>query len=170
MSFLCVTKQHSSFDFFFQPIKIMKTILTSSVVQKQAVSHHLRPLLDSCTLPPTKRELSNQNNDTKMGGSHTRCVCAQALSHVRLFATPWTAQPSRLLCHGISRQEYWSGLPFPFPGDLPNPGMEPISPALTGRFFTTEPPGKPLVKGKMLQNSLWSNEGRQLLWQLGRLL
>ena len=41
------------------------------------------------------------------------------------------------------RQEYWSGLPFPFPGNLPNPGIEPTSPVLAGRFFTTELPGKP---------------------------
>jgi len=41
------------------------------------------------------------------------------------------------------RQEYWSGLPFPSPQDLPNPGIEPMSPALAGEFFTTEPPGKP---------------------------
>jgi len=39
---------------------------------------------------------------------------------------------------GLSRQEYWSGLPFPSPGDLPNPGIEPMSPALAGGFFTTE--------------------------------
>ena len=44
---------------------------------------------------------------------------------------------------GFSRQEYWSGLPFPSPGDLPNPGLESASPALAGRFFTTEPVGKP---------------------------
>ena len=44
---------------------------------------------------------------------------------------------------GFLRQEYWSGLPFPSPGDLPNPGIEPMSPALAGRFFTTEAPGKP---------------------------
>ena len=44
---------------------------------------------------------------------------------------------------GFSRQEYWSGLPFPSPGDLPNPRMEPTSPALIGRFFSTEPLGKP---------------------------
>ena len=46
----------------------------------------------------------------------------------------------------FSRQEHWSGLPFPIPGDLPDPGIElvsPASPALAGRFFTTEPPGKP---------------------------
>ena len=50
--------------------------------------------------------------------------------------------------NGISQEEYWSGLPFPPPGDLPNPGVEPISlasPALAGRFFTTVPPGKPVV-------------------------
>ena len=43
---------------------------------------------------------------------------------------------------GFPRQEYWNGLPFPSPGDLPNPGIEPSSPALAGGFFTTEPPGK----------------------------
>ena len=45
--------------------------------------------------------------------------------------------------HGISQQGYWNGLPFPSPGDLPDPGMEPTSPALEDRFFTTESPGKP---------------------------
>jgi len=43
---------------------------------------------------------------------------------------------------GFLRQEYWSRLPFPSPGDLPNSESEPVSPALTGRFFTAEPPGK----------------------------
>ena len=51
------------------------------------------------------------------------------------------------LCIGFRRQEYWSGLPFPPPEDLPDPGIEPESPALTGKFFTTEPPGKPLLTG-----------------------
>ena len=45
---------------------------------------------------------------------------------------------------GFSRQEYWSGLPFPSPGDLPDLGVEPESPALAGGFFTPEPPGKPI--------------------------
>ena len=52
------------------------------------------------------------------------------LSHVRLFATPWTVACQAPLSMGFSRQEYWSGLPFSFPGDLPNPGKEPGSPAL----------------------------------------
>ena len=50
---------------------------------------------------------------------------------------------------GVSRQEYWNGLPFPLPGDLPNPGIKPTSPvclALVGEFFTTEPPGKTFYK------------------------
>ena len=71
---------------------------------------------------------------------------ACVLSCVRLFATPQT-HPTRLLCPwDFPRQEHWSRFPFPLPGDLPNPGAEPVtpaSPALAGRFFTTEPPGKP---------------------------
>ena len=48
------------------------------------------------------------------------------------------------LAMGFPRQEYWSGLPLPFPGDLPDPGTEPESFALTGRFFTTDPTEKPI--------------------------
>ena len=61
-------------------------------------------------------------------------------SRVRLFATPWTAALQAPLSMGFSRQEYWSGLPCPPPGDLPHPGIEPaslMSPALAGGFFTT---------------------------------
>ena len=59
------------------------------------------------------------------------------------LATPWTV-PTRLLCPWDFQPEYWSGLPFLFPGDLHDPGIKPQSPALAGTFFTTEPPGKPL--------------------------
>ena len=61
-------------------------------------------------------------------------------SHVRLFSTLWTIARQAPLSMGFSRQEYWSGLPFPSPGDLPDPGIEHMSltfPALTGSFFTT---------------------------------
>ena len=54
---------------------------------------------------------------------------AQSLSRVRLFATPWTIALQAPLPMGFSRQEYWSGLPFSSPGDLPNPGIEPVFPA-----------------------------------------
>ena len=60
------------------------------------------------------------------------------------FATLWTVAHQAPLPMGFSRQEYWSGLPFPSPGDLPDPGIETMSPTLSGRFFTAEPPGKPL--------------------------
>ena len=69
-----------------------------------------------------------------------------SLSHVQLFATPWTVASQAPLSMGFSRQEYWSGLLCPPPGDLPNPGIKLASPALASGFFfflTTEPPGKP---------------------------
>ena len=64
------------------------------------------------------------------------------LSRVQLFATPWTVAHQAPLSMGFSRQEYWSGLPFPSPGDLPDPGIEPRSPALEADALTSEPPGK----------------------------
>ena len=73
-------------------------------------------------------------------------ICAQLLSHARLFVTPQTGGHQVPLSMEFSTQEYWSGLPFPPSGDLPNPGTEPRSPALpalAGGFFTTEPPGNP---------------------------
>ena len=57
--------------------------------------------------------------------------------------TPWTIARQAPLSMEFSKQEYWSGLPFPPQGDLPDPGIEPISPALAGGFFTAEPTGKP---------------------------
>ena len=63
-------------------------------------------------------------------------------SSVRLCATPETAAHEAPSSLGFSRQEHWSGLPFPSPRGLPRPGVGPVSPALAGRFFTTEPPGK----------------------------
>ena len=73
-------------------------------------------------------------------------MCSVAKSCPTL-ATPWTAAPQAPLSMGFPRQENWSGLSFPLLGDLPDSGIEPMSPALAGRFFfflTTEPPGKPL--------------------------
>ena len=67
-------------------------------------------------------------------------VRSKAFSCVQLCATPWTVARQALLSIGFSRQEYWSGLPCPLPGDLPNPGIKPkvlLSPALAGRFLTT---------------------------------
>ena len=72
------------------------------------------------------------------------CCCVQSLSCIQFFVAPWTVACQAPLSMGFSKQEYWSGLPFPPPEDLPDPGIEPVSPALSGRFFTSELPGKPI--------------------------
>ena len=71
------------------------------------------------------------------------------LSHVRLFATPWTAAYQAPPSMGFSRQEYWSALPFPSPGDLLDPGVEPGSPSFQADALTSEPPGKPQGHSKL---------------------
>ena len=70
----------------------------------------------------------------------------KSFSHVQLFVTPWTVTSQTPLSMGFSRQEYWSGLPFPSPEDLPDPGIKPRSPALQAEALTSEPSGKPLGK------------------------
>ena len=70
---------------------------------------------------------------------------AKLLSHVRLFVTPWTVAYQASQSMECSRQEYWSGLPFPSPGDLPNPGIELESLALQADALPSEPPGKPHI-------------------------
>ena len=61
-----------------------------------------------------------------------------------VFVISWTVAHQAPLSMGFSRQEYWSGLPFPSLGDLPDLGIKPVSPLLASRFFTTMPPGKPV--------------------------
>ena len=70
-------------------------------------------------------------------------VCAQSLQLFLTLANPWTVAHQAPLSMGFSKQEYWIGLTFPPPGDLPDPGIEPTSPPFAGGFFTTVPPGKP---------------------------
>ena len=69
----------------------------------------------------------------------------KSLSQVRLFVTPWTVAHHVSLSMEFSRQEYWSGLPFPSPGDLPDPRFKPGSPALQADSLPAEPPGKPVM-------------------------
>ena len=73
------------------------------------------------------------------------------LRHVRLFVTPWTVACQAPLSMGFSRQEYWSGLPCPPPGDLPNPGIKPGYPALPAGSLLSEPPGKAANEGNEVQ-------------------
>ena len=69
----------------------------------------------------------------------------KSLSYVWLFATPWTVTYKAPLSMEFSRQKYWSGLPFPSPGDLPDPGIKPGSPTLQTDTLLFEPPGKPNI-------------------------
>ena len=73
-------------------------------------------------------------------------VAVQSLSRADSLVTPWTVAHQAPLSMGFSRQEHWSGLPCPPPGCLPDPGIEHTSSVLAGEFFTTEPPGKPVIK------------------------
>jgi len=87
-------------------------------------------------------------------------VCVQSLSHVFLFVAPWTIAHQASLSMEFSRQEYLNGLPFSAPGDLPKPGMEPISfvsPALAGKLFSTVPLGS-------LNSSVTSSNSEILLF------
>ena len=74
--------------------------------------------------------IKNRKHGFWLQGAQSIKELWSSLSRVRLFATPWTVAYQAPLSVGFSRQEYWSGLPFPSPGDLPNPGIEPRSPAL----------------------------------------
>ena len=88
--------------------------------------------------------------------------CAQSLKVVsNSFATLWTVACQTPLSMGFSRHEYWNGLPFPPPGDLPDPETEPMSPALAERFFITESPRKPFY-GHLYKGTLHSNFKRMV--------
>ena len=118
-------------------------------------------------------------------------VIVQSLRHVRLLCDPMDCSPLGFSVHRISRQEYWSILPFPSPGDLPGTRIEPMSPALAGGFFTIESSGKSMhtyqngkstkhqqnkiLKGCGATGSLshcwWAIKMRQPLWKMiGQLL
>ena len=96
---------------------------------------------------------SSQRGKIQWRGAEQGCVCvcvcvcvrahtcAQSLSHIWLFVTPWIVAHQAPLSMGFPSQEYWIGLPFPSPGDLPDPGIKSTSPPLAEGFFTTEPPG-----------------------------
>ena len=81
----------------------------------------------------------------------------KSLSHVGLFVTPWTAASQAPPFMGFSRQEYWSGVPFPSLGDLPDSGIESRSPSLQAAALPSKQPGKPLSKVNVLINETLEN-------------
>ena len=115
----------------------LKGLLIITVVLSRYWSHRIPPLSSIFILPPFLKgdvlSLENKYEKKKL-----------SLNHVWVFATPWTVAHQAPLF----RQEYWSGLLFPFPGDLPDPGIKPSSPALQADSLLSEPQGKPIGKGK----------------------
>ena len=82
--------------------------------------------------------------------SNLKCQKVKSLSHAQLFATPWTVAYQAPPSVGFSRQECWSGLPFPSPGNHPVPGIEPWSPTLQADALPSEPPGK-TIKHQLIE-------------------
>ena len=117
-------------------------------------------------------QIGFQKRDTYQTFFHVHvCSILSCFSRVRLLATLCTVAHQAPLSMGFSRREYWSGLPFPSPGDLPDPRIEPeslMSPALAGSFFSTEPPGKPILSCikiffKKLKLRVWKTSTMQKL-------
>ena len=86
--------------------------------------------------------------------------CLVAKPCAALFATPWTVARQAPLSMAFLREGCWGGLPFPYPGHLFHPGVEPVSPTLAGGLFTTEPLGKPVTVAKMIAKTLFLSSGR----------
>ena len=110
-------------------------------IQREEVSYRAKSSAESRDIRKTFADKPSIQKCTKV----LSVVIACMLSCVQLLVAPWNAAHQAPLSMGFPRQEYWSGLSFPPPGDLPDPGIEPTSPespALAGRFFTTAPPGK----------------------------
>ena len=109
---------------------------------------HLTHFHNAVQITSTAFLLSAPHNGLRWGqwlstSLRARKLSLEASNFIQDLATPWTVAYQASLSMGFSRQEYWSGLPFPSPGDLPDPGIEPESPALQADALPSEPPGKP---------------------------
>ena len=160
---------HNSFrDWIMSPVKKRPCLLVSCWNNKQSqnisVFEHIISYFSLSKTQKSRRFpglglLAAQVRET---GRNTRClfkplsrtrpfICnkvkvkVKLVSSVQLFETPWTVAHQVPLSMGFPRQEYWSGLPFPSPGDFPNPGIDPRSPALWTEPLPSEPPGNPAL-------------------------
>ena len=141
---------HSSTVNFLKPINLTSALpcLITLRVDKEDLPLSLSPLF-SLSCPPsfhspikTASSLFGSFNDPLSLPCVCVCVCVcvcKLLSHVQLFTTPWTVALQSPLFMGFSRQEYYSGLPFPSPGDLQNPGIQTRSPTLQAYSLPSEP-------------------------------
>ena len=135
---ICWRGSYPPFFCLFKPAKY--------ILMTPLILHSAFQLLSFILFSRTKNNYSSLFSKDLLFRALRISFLACMLSCVQLFATPWTVACQAPLSVGFPRQEYWSGLPCPLPGDLPNAGiksMSSASPALAGRFFTTEPRGKP---------------------------
>ena len=117
---------------------------SNSITKLFAFHVYLIRLKEPQTLFKHVSALVNRNQHFPSFWKFPSNVFVVQLSGIQLFCNSTDCSPPGSSVHGISRQEYWSRLPFPSPGDLPDPGIEPLSPVFAGGFFITEPPGKPV--------------------------
>ena len=97
----------------------------------------------SCNKIPTVLKCHRRQwRDAKGAFGYTDKLCCLVSKSCLTLCDPMDCNPPASSVHGISQAKYWSGLPFPSPGDLPDPAIKPTSPASAGGFFTTDPPGK----------------------------
>ena len=126
----------------------LEPVILSEVSQKKKCKKAKWLSEETLQTAVKRREAKSKGEKERYTHLNAECCATCVLSHfshVRLFATPGTVAHQATLSMGFSRQECWSGLPCPPPGDLPNPGVEPpslMSPALAGRFLSTVLPGK----------------------------
>ena len=120
-----------------------------------------QPFSSSGDLPnpgiePTSLELQvdSLSSEPSEKPTYSSCSMLSCCSRVQIFATPWIVAHQAPLSMGFPRQEYWSGLPFPSPGDLPDSGIKLRSPALQADSLPIEPPGKTLDLQQILQLNL----------------
>ena len=132
-----------SLPHFPQPEKVHAKQQRPSAAKDKNEKRHLRAEHTA----DCQKKMTNINS-MKILNFWSLCVCVCVLSCVHLFATPWTIARQALLSVGFPRQEYWSGLPFPSPGDLPNAGTEPlfpVSPAVAGRLLVHTNCSTPII-------------------------
>ena len=103
----------------------------------------MEPIASASEAEVLTTELPEKFQNTNLNACRVKSAYILSRSVVSDSATPWMVALQSLLSKLFSRQEYWSGLPFPSPGNLPDPGIESVFPALAGGFFATEPCGKP---------------------------
>ena len=136
----------------------------TTVLNPEASSYKGKGKFAQTTADPGRNRRVKMSTMRPMFTHWCECVPSR-FSRVQLFLTPWNVARQAPLSMGFSRQEYWSGLPYPPSEDLPDPGIEPPTfyvSCIAGRFFTAEPPGKPIeITGswlilKELGNHCWS--------------